>query len=430
MFRNKKPLIIFAVFVLLATSAFFMVNVRLPEWSHYISGINVVLFALPLFWALRRWLGMRDAIVLIALFAVLSMAIEISAIATGFPYGHFGYSELLGFRVFGSVPWTVAFAWTPLVFTAYAAAVLIGRSFVLRLVLTVSFLIAFDLVLDPGAVRLGFWQYNSGGGFYGVPVSNFAGWAFSAALGFALIEIFVRIRRPLLPMPVQLMASGIFIIVFWTAISFFGAMIWPALIGAVICGLLAVLWFRKYYAFDDMIVFVDENNEPIGTSPKLAAHDADTKLHRAFSVFIFNRKGELLLQQRALSKKTWPGTWSNSCCGHVMLHETVEAAAKRRLNFELGMSGVELKVVLPKFRYRAEKGGVVENELCPVLVGFTEAEPKPNPSEVNAVRYVNWTDFRTEVAIPENEYSPWAIDEVEQLARNELFLRLFDDQTV
>ncbi len=426
MFRNKKPLIIFSVLALLATSAFFMVNVRLPEWSHYVSGINVVLFALPLFWALRRWLGWRDAIVLIAIFAVLSMAIEISAIATGFPYGHFGYSDLLGFRIFGSVPWTVAFAWTPLVFAAYAAAALVGRSLFLRLVLTVSFLIAFDLVLDPGAVRLGFWQYNSGGGFYGVPLSNFAGWAFSGALGFALIEIFVRIRRPLLPMPVQLMASGIFIVFFWTAISFFGAMIWPALIGAVICGLLAVLWQRKYYAFDDMIVFVDEEDRPIGTSRKLAAHDADTGLHRAFSIFIFNRKGELLLQQRALSKKTWPGTWSNSCCGHVMLHERVEAAAKRRLSFELGMSGIELRVVLPKFRYKAEKGGVVENELCPVLVGFTETQTKPNPSEVNSVRYVNWTDFRTEVAIPDNEYSPWAIDEVEQLAENKLFLSLFE----
>ncbi len=426
MFRNKKPLIIFAVFVFLATGAFFMVNVPLPEWSHYVSGVNVLLFALPSFWAVRRWLGLRDALVLAVVFAVVSLAIEVSAIATGFPYGHFGYSDLLGFRLFGAVPWTVAFAWTPLVLTAYAAAALTGKNLFIRFILTLSFLIAFDLVLDPGAVRLGFWQYNSGGGFYGVPLSNFAGWAFSGAIGFGVLEMFVRLRRPILPVPAQMMSSGILIVFFWTAISFFGGMIWPAVIGAMICMTLAVLWKRKYYAFDDMIVFVDEEDRPIGTSRKLAAHDADTKLHRAFSIFLFNRKGELLLQQRALSKKTWPGTWSNSCCGHVMLHETVEDAAKRRLSFELGMSGIELKVVLPKFRYKAEKGGVVENELCPVLVGFTETQPKPNPSEVNAVRYVNWTDFRTEVKIPENEYSPWAIDEVDQLAENKLFLSLFE----
>jgi isopentenyl-diphosphate delta-isomerase len=101
-----------------------------------------------------------------------------------------------------------------------------------------------------------------------------------------------------------------------------------------------------------------------------------------------------------------------------MLHETVKAAAKRRLLYELGIKDVDLKVVLPNFRYRAEKDGVVENEICPVLVGRFTGMPKPNPEEVNDVRWVDWATFVAEVAEPENGYSPWAKEEAELLARN------------
>ncbi|CAN5147359.1 hypothetical protein BH20ACI2_BH20ACI2_28310 [soil metagenome] len=133
---------------------------------------------------------------------------------------------------------------------------------------------------------------------------------------------------------------------------------------------------------------------------------------------IFNEKGEVLLQQRALTKKTWPGVWSNSCCGHVMLHETIEAAAGRRLKYELGMSVDKLHLILPDFRYRAEKDGVVENEICPVFVAFANSQPVPNPDEVNDVKWVDWEPFMVDVADPANGYSAWAGDEVELLAEN------------
>lgn len=176
---------------------------------------------------------------------------------------------------------------------------------------------------------------------------------------------------------------------------------------------------------EELIVYCDNAGTPIGTAPKLASHNADTKLHLAFSVFIFNDKAELLLQQRALSKKTWPGVWSNSCCGHVMPDETFEAAARRRLKYELGLSIGELHLVLPDFRYRAEKDGIVENEICPVFVGFTNTEPRPNSDEVNAVRWVDWKEFVVEVADPGNGYSPWAREEVELLASNPQFVEIY-----
>ena len=104
-----------------------------------------------------------------------------------------------------------------------------------------------------------------------------------------------------------------------------------------------------------------------------------------------------------------------------MLHESVENAARRRLKHELGTSVGELHLVLPHFRYRAQKDGVVENEICPVLVGFTSTQPKPNPAEVNDVRWVNWHTFVSEVSDPAKGYSPWVVEEVELLAKEPRF---------
>lgn len=409
-----------------------MANVVIPPEARFVSGVNVILFAIPVFWATMMWLGRRDAVLLFGILGVFALAIETSAMITGFPYGHFGYSELLGYRLFGLTPWTVFLAWTPLVLAAYAISVRVfgeqlfavsGKlsASILRIIFVALVLVIFDLVLDPGAVKIGFWRYEGGGAFYGVPVSNFAGWLFSGAIGGIVLEIFTAFKKPLLPAPAQLISSTFFIIFFWSAIAFFSGMWVPVIIGIVVLLMLTAFYLRYHYAFDDMIVYVDVDNNAIGTAPKLAAHDGDTKRHRAFSIFLFNRNGELLLQQRALTKKTWPGVWSNSCCGHVMLHETTEAAAKRRLKYELGIKGVKLDVILGDFRYRAEKDGVVENEICPVLVGFTDGLPAPNPAEVNDVRWIGWNQFVKDVADPANGYSPWAREEVELLNADRRF---------
>ena len=428
--ENKQMLYVGPVLVLLAVGAFFMVNVELPSWSHYLSAVNVVLFALPSFWAVRWWLGWRDGAILIAVLGIYALAIEASAILTGFPYGHFGYSDLLGFRMFGLVPWTVAFAWTPLILGAYAVATNLVASRIARVIATTLILTLFDVVLDPGAVLLGFWQYEGGGWFYGVPMSNFAGWLVSGLIGSVVLECLVAYFKPLLPTPMQLAVSVVFIVFFWAMIATFGGLEIPGLIGVAVFGGLIYSYSRFAYAFDDKIVFVDEENNAIATGDKLASHTSDTKLHRAFSVFLFNSKGEFLMQQRALSKKTWPGVWSNSCCGHVMLHETVTAAAKRRLKFELGINAVDLKIALPDFRYRAEKDGVVENEICPVLIGVVTDEPRINPSEVEQIKWANWGEFVASLDDPDTDISPWAVQEVRQLCEAEIFNRMIDEITL
>jgi isopentenyl-diphosphate delta-isomerase len=153
------------------------------------------------------------------------------------------------------------------------------------------------------------------------------------------------------------------------------------------------------------VVLIDRNDQPLGTSPKSTIHTSATPLHRGFSVFIFNSLGQVLLQKRALSKITWPGIWSNSCCGHPALGESSTQAASRRLKYELGLEllASEIVVVLPKYRYRAELYGIVENEICPVMVAET--------------KWLDWRDFMNVLSKP-NDFSAWCNEESRLLDEN------------
>jgi isopentenyl-diphosphate delta-isomerase len=166
----------------------------------------------------------------------------------------------------------------------------------------------------------------------------------------------------------------------------------------------------------EQVVLVDEQNRPIGTAAKSTVHGPDTPLHRGFSLFLFDDQNRLLLQQRAWSKRTWPGVWSNSCCGHPAAGEEAVAAARRRLRDELGMDATKLEVELPDYRYRAEHLGVVENEFCPVLTARAIGAPAPNPAEVAAVRWVEWESFVEECRRFPERYSPWCVEETLLLA--------------
>ena len=167
--------------------------------------------------------------------------------------------------------------------------------------------------------------------------------------------------------------------------------------------------------FEELIVLVDDEGRQIGTAPKLASHNANTPLHRAFSCFVFRGDGKFLLTQRALSKKTFPGVWSNSCCGHPGPGEETEASIRRRMKDELGMAVTDLAVALPHFRYRAEMNGIVENEICPVYLARTSDEPRPNPEEVESYEWVAWDDFVRRCEERPESLSPWAVLETAEL---------------
>ncbi len=176
----------------------------------------------------------------------------------------------------------------------------------------------------------------------------------------------------------------------------------------------------------DVVVLVNGKNEPIGTAEKEAIHNSETPLHRGFSVFLFNTHGELFLQQRSGKKKTWPHTWSNSCCGHPMMDETSIIAAKRRLAFELGIIPTAIVVILPDYRYRVEKDGIVENEFCPVLVAVSDKEPEPNPDEVEKTKWISWENWLQEIKVNPATYSQWCIEESNLLANSPLFYEFLE----
>lgn len=161
----------------------------------------------------------------------------------------------------------------------------------------------------------------------------------------------------------------------------------------------------------ELVVLVDEHNTPIGTADKETVHTKDTPLHRAFSLFLFNSHHQILLTKRASSKKTFPGVWTNTVCGHLAPDETAVQAAKRRLSEELGISDVDIKEVSP-YRYRfADKNGIVENEICPIVVGHFDGDPKPHPAEVDEWKWVDWESFLLDVQANASVYSPWCREE-------------------
>jgi isopentenyl-diphosphate Delta-isomerase len=168
---------------------------------------------------------------------------------------------------------------------------------------------------------------------------------------------------------------------------------------------------------DDLVVLLDEQRNPIGTAPKSTVHTTDTPLHLAFSCYAYDRAGRLLVTRRALGKKTWPGVWTNSCCGHPRPGEDLADAATRRLSQELGLVPRTMELVLPDFAYRAVMpDGTVENEFCPVFRATVDGDPDPDPDEVAEWQWVSWADFVTVATAAPWAISPWSVLQVERLA--------------
>ena len=150
--------------------------------------------------------------------------------ATGFPYGAFSYGDALGPRAFGLVPYLLPVSYVPLVIGAVAAT-WTPRSVPVRVAISALLLVLLDGVLDPGAVALGFWEYEAAGAYYGVPLSNFAGWLLSGAVSAALLLYLGRWRDP--PPPGAL-DGAILALAFWTGTALFAGLIPPMVLGAAL----------------------------------------------------------------------------------------------------------------------------------------------------------------------------------------------------
>jgi isopentenyl-diphosphate delta-isomerase len=224
----------------------------------------------------------------------------------------------------------------------------------------------------------------------------------------------------------------------------------------------------------EYIVFVNPDGTPTGEiGPKLESHTANTRLHLAFSCYVFNKDGKVLVTRRADTKKVWPGVWTNSVCGHpgpkALSHisssgskspssgqniselrrhssnyafsaqkdfdsqlsnfaqeersriepEPFKTAILRRLREELGMTADNIRVMLPKYTYKTPPyKGIIEHEFCPVFFADTDQEPSPNPDEVAEYKWMEWDDFtKTALADTNDTWSWWCKDQLKGLRK-------------
>ncbi|NIJ55092.1 isopentenyl-diphosphate Delta-isomerase [Dyadobacter arcticus] len=156
---------------------------------------------------------------------------------------------------------------------------------------------------------------------------------------------------------------------------------------------------------NDQVVLVNENDLEIGLMPKLEAHQKGV-LHRAFSVFIFNSKGEMLLQQRAFGKYHSEGLWSNTCCSHPLPDEAAHHGAVRRLEEEMGINA-DLQFLF-SFQYHASlENGLTENELDHVFWGISDAKPELDLSEAMSYKYMKPVDIKDDMGQNPDTYTEW-----------------------
>ncbi len=156
----------------------------------------------------------------------------------------------------------------------------------------------------------------------------------------------------------------------------------------------------------ELLILVDTHDQETGSLGKVECHDGDGILHRAFSVFLFNDRGDLLLQQRSADKRLWPLYWTNTCCSHPRQGESMQMATERRLQQELDIAST-LEFIY-KFEYQARFGDLgSENELCSVYLGRLERDATANDTEVAALRFVSADKLRAEIDAEPERLTPW-----------------------
>lgn len=206
-----------------------------PEW-HYLTPVAIMAAALPSYLLLLQIAGWKKGFLLLVFLSLFGLGVETTAVATGWPYGFFRYQDWLGFKILGLVPWTVAFAWPPLVIGSVMVTRLITRKW-WDFILSTLILVWFDLVFDPGAVSLGFWHWLKPGLYYGVPLINFAGWVASGVIACFIATHWLRGSQD------QTITTRYAAVAFWLSVVFWTALSgWQRLWVPLVLGLCLSLW--------------------------------------------------------------------------------------------------------------------------------------------------------------------------------------------
>jgi putative membrane protein len=239
---------IFAIIFLLV-GGYFTSTMPFDSTLSWVSNISMVLLALGSFGALIKYVGVKRGVLALVLLSILGVLIEWGAVSSGFPYGKFIYGDKLGYKLFDAVPWTVPFAWVPLLIGGYAVARQFVKVFWCQLILAALLIVAADMVIDPGAVALQFWTWEVTDGFYGVPISNFVGWFFTALIGVIVLHYSAFTKNKVEELSrdsfVLLISGFLMSVIFWSTVDFVRNMY-----GAVAIGLgliVFAIWnIRKY----------------------------------------------------------------------------------------------------------------------------------------------------------------------------------------
>ncbi|HVF10733.1 MAG TPA: bisanhydrobacterioruberin hydratase CruF [Abditibacteriaceae bacterium] len=237
----SRKSVYFSAAALLMLCGFFVAKIPVRPELAGVSSVFVVVFALPSCVAVIRWLGWRSGLRLLLVLAVFAIILESFAVATGIPYGRFVYGEKIGAKVLGLVPWTVPFAWSPLLLASMALAPRWSSQPLMTAVLSGLTLVLIDMVLDPAAVAQQFWTWEHPGVFYQVPISNFIGWFLSGVVGSLLFQRFAGNRH--LP-PLNLLSSGFLILCFWTSVCFWMELWIPAALGLALLIVISLYFFQ------------------------------------------------------------------------------------------------------------------------------------------------------------------------------------------
>lgn len=230
-----RPLILFSA--LFFAAAYFATRFPNVPGASAGSYASTFVIALPSVVALFHYLGARRATLSLLALAAFGYTIEAIGTTTGLPYGPFYYGDALGGKAFGIVPYLLPVSYVPLVIGALAASWNVGLELSSRFGLvfrTAVLLVLIDGVLDPGAAALGFWVWPEGGVYYGVPLSNYAGWLISGALASALL---IAVGRPRGAPPPGAVDSVILALSFWVGVAAFNGLLAPALLGAALFAL-------------------------------------------------------------------------------------------------------------------------------------------------------------------------------------------------
>ena len=153
------------------------------------------------------------------------------------------------------------------------------------------------------------------------------------------------------------------------------------------------------------VILVDEQDHVVGEMDKMEAHEKGI-LHRAFSIFIFNSKGQMLIHQRANEKYHGGGLWTNACCSHPQLDEDIKESAEQRLQFEMGLQ-CDLKRVFAFIYHTPVENNLIEHEYDHVLVGYTDREPVPNVNEVMNYKWIDRLDLLQQIAAEPDAFTYW-----------------------